>query len=106
MLLFVAQGLTGCIITFLLLFSSHPAVGSNWLALLFNPVPLVLFPWFMKAAANGRRSWVMYIQIAMVVMALIVGIAGLQHFPNEVYIIASILLVRVATHFCMTNKGK
>ena len=105
-LLFVAQGLTGCIITFLLLFSSHPAVGSNWLALLFNPVPLVLFPWFMKAAANGRRSWVMYIQIAMVVMTLIVGIAGLQHFPNEVYIIASILLVRVATHFCMTNKGK
>lgn len=105
-LLFVAQGLTGCIITFLLLFSSHPAVGSNWLALLFNPVPLVLFPWFMKAAANGHRSWVMYIQIAMVVMALIVGIAGLQHFPNEVYIIASILLVRVATHFCMTSKIK
>lgn len=98
-LLMVAQGLTGCIISFLFFFSSHPAVDSNWLILLFNPVPLVLFPWFMKAAANGKRSWVMYVQGAMVVLFIISAIFDVQQYPTEVYLIATTLLVRVAEHF-------
>lgn len=98
-LLMVAQGLTGCIITFLFFFSSHPAVGSNWLITLFNPLPLVLFPWFMKAAAVGKRSWVMYVQGALVVLFIISAVLGVQQYPTEVYLIAVTLLVRVIEHF-------
>ena len=87
-LLMVAQGLTGCIITFLFFFSSHPAVGSNWLITLFNPLPLVLFPWFMKAAAVGKRSWVMYVQGVLVVLFIISAVLGVQQYPTEVYLIA------------------
>lgn len=98
-LLMVAQGLTGCIITFLFFFSSHPAVGSNWLITLFNPLPLVLFPWFMKAAAVGKRSWVMYVQGALVVLFILSAVLGVQQYPTEVYLIAVTLLVRVIEHF-------
>lgn len=98
-LLMVAQGLTGCIITFLFFFSSHPAVGSNWLITLFNPLPLVLFPWFMKAAAVGKRSWVMYVQGALVVLFIFSAVLGVQQYPTEVYLIAVTLLVRVIEHF-------
>lgn len=98
-LLMIAQGLTGCIITFLFFFSSHPAVGSNWLITLFNPLPLVLFPWFMKAAAMGKHSWVMYVQGALVVLFIISAILGVQQYPTEVYLIAATLLVRVVEHF-------
>ena len=98
-LLMVAQGLTGCIITFLFFFSSHPAVGSNWLITLFNPLPLVLFPWFMKAAAVGKRSWVMYVQGALVVLFILSAVLGVQQYPVEVYLIATTLLVRVVEHF-------
>lgn len=98
-LLMVAQGLTGCIITFLFFFSSHPAVGSNWLITLFNPLPLVLFPWFMKAAAMGKRSWVMYVQGTLVVLFILSAVLDVQQYPTEVYLIATALLVRVIEHF-------
>lgn len=98
-LLMIAQGLVGCIITFLFFFSSHPAVGSNWLITLFNPLPLVFFPWFMKAAAMGKRSWVMYVEGALVALFIISAVLGVQQYPTEVYLIAVTILIRVVEHF-------
>ena len=43
-LMFSLQGLGGCIIAFLFFFSLHPTVGSNWLLILFNPLPLLYLP--------------------------------------------------------------
>ena len=43
-LLFFLQGVGGCIIAFLFFFSLHPTVGSNWLLMLFNPLPLLYLP--------------------------------------------------------------
>ena len=43
-LLFFLQGVGGCIIAFLFFFSLHPTVGSNWLLMLFNPLPLFYLP--------------------------------------------------------------
>lgn len=98
-LLFLVQGLAGCIVTFLFLFSAHPAVGSNYLVALFNPLPLVFFPWFMRSAVNGRKAWGMYIQAAMLLLTVIFGLAGLQQYPLEVYLIIFTLTLRVAAHF-------
>ena len=42
--MFSLQGLGGCIIAFLFFFSLHPTVGSNWLLILFNPLPLLYLP--------------------------------------------------------------
>lgn len=38
------QGIIGLIITFLFFFSTHPTVGSNYLIILFNPLPLLYLP--------------------------------------------------------------
>ena len=43
-LMFLLQGIGGCIIAFLFFFSLHPTVGSNWLLILFNPLPLLYLP--------------------------------------------------------------
>lgn len=42
--LFALQGIGGCIIAFLFFFSVHPTVGSNWLLLFLNPIPLCYLP--------------------------------------------------------------
>lgn len=103
-LLLVAQGLAGCIIAFLFFFSTHPAVGSNWLVVMFNPLPLILFPWFMKAASNRCSSWVMILQGAMLLITLIAGICRLQQFPVEVYLIIATLLLRVCSHVWQSKR--
>ena len=43
-LLLLAQGLAGCLVAFLFFFSEHPAVGSNWLIIAFNPLVLGMIP--------------------------------------------------------------
>jgi hypothetical protein len=42
--MFLLQGLGGCIVAFLFFFSLHPTVGSNWLLIMFNPLPLLYLP--------------------------------------------------------------
>lgn len=104
-LLLIAQGLTGCIIAFLFFFSAHPAVGSNWLVVLFNPIPLILFPWYMKAASKNQFSWVAIVELVLLLATLVIALSGVQHFPSEVFLIMITLLLRVITyvHMCKNN---
>lgn len=47
------QGVAGLIIAFLFFFSEHPAVGSNYLIIPFNPIPLFFIP---KIVMNARKK--------------------------------------------------
>jgi hypothetical protein len=49
-LLMLVHGLAGCLICFLFFFSEHPALDSNWLIGILNPLPLILLPFVVKAA--------------------------------------------------------
>lgn len=102
-LFFFLQGLAGCIVAFLFFFSEHPMVGSNYLVALFNPLPLLMFPWLMKAASNRHRFKGMYLQLVMVQVALVCGLLGLQCYPVEVYLIILALDVRLVAHFLQTK---
>ncbi len=96
-LLFLAQGLTGCIIAFLFFFSAHPAVGSNWLVVLFNPLPLLYLPWFMKRAVNHQSQRTAATgQLLMCATCAIAGIAGLQSFAPATWFIIALLASRGA----------
>lgn len=53
----------------------------------------------MRSAVNGRQAWGMYIQAAMLLLTVIFGLAGLQQYPLEVYLIIFTLALRVAAHF-------
>lgn len=101
--LLIAQGLVGCIITFLFFFSSHPAVGSNFLITMFNPLPLLYFPWVMKCAVAGRPARGLYVQGVMLLATLIIGWSGIQQFPPELNLIIAALALRFAAHFAFVR---
>ena len=55
-LLFALQGLGGCIVAFLFFFSVHPTVGSNWMLMLFNPIPLLYLPVMVYKSIKGKKD--------------------------------------------------
>ena len=93
-LLLLAQGLAGLAVFLLFCFSTHPTVGSNWLIILFNPLPLLYLPWYMKQASLHRPVKGLYVQAVMLAATGIVGVAGLQQFPPELFLIWGTLAVR------------
>lgn len=93
-LLLLAQGLAGLAVFLLFCFSTHPTVGSNWLIILFNPLPLLYLPWYMKQASLHHPVKGLYVQALMLAATGIVGVAGLQQFPPELFLIWGTLAVR------------
>ena len=79
---------------FLFCFSTHPTVGSNWLVVLFNPLPLLYLPWYMKQASLRRPVRGLYVQALMLAATGIVSAFGLQQFPPELFLIWGTLAVR------------
>lgn len=104
MVLMLAQGLVGCIITFLFFFSSHPAVGSNYLIILFNPLPLIGFAWYIKAASQRKYCPLSNGEIVLSLATLGVAASGVQKFPPEIYFIIAVLLIRMFYHAWKTGK--
>ena len=54
--LFGAQGIGGIVIAFLFFFSVHPTVGSNWMVVLFNPIPLLYLPVMIYKALKREKD--------------------------------------------------
>ena len=55
-LLFALQGIGGFIIAFLFFFSLHPTVGSNWLLIWLNPLPLFYLPVMVYKAIKKKKD--------------------------------------------------
>ena len=75
-ILFGLQGVGGIVIAFLFFFSIHPTVGSNWMVVMFNPIPLVYLPWMIYKGIKGRKDayhWVNVICLTsfMIIMPFI-----------------------------------
>ena len=99
-LLLTAQGFVGLVIAFLFFFSAHPTVDSNWLILLFNPLPLVAAPWLLKHASLRRFSWVSVMEAVLLLLFAGVGIFGNQYVAPGIWIIAASLTVRTVRGLC------
>ena len=56
LVLFFAAGMAGCILTFLVLFSQHPAVSPNYLLFVFHPLHLLCLPCMLNRVRKRRRS--------------------------------------------------
>ena len=102
-LLMGLQGVAGCILAFLVLFSQHPAVDENWLLLFLNPLPLLMLPFLIKAVRNKKTPHVMWMQVAMVVLFVLLSPLLPQYFPTPLYICAVTLLVRSLFHIYKKN---
>lgn len=96
--LFGVQGLAGCVIAFLVCFSTHPTVGSNWLILLLNPIPLIYLPVMVYRAIKGKKD--LYHLINIVYLTLFIMIMPLvqQKFNATVLPLALCLLLCSASH--------
>ena len=102
--LYGLQGLAGCIIAFLFFFSVHPTVGSNWLLILFNPIPLLYLPFMVYKAVKRKKDY--YHVGNMVYLTLFITILPFcgQEFNLTVFPLALGLLVTSASHVLVWNK--
>ena len=102
--LYGLQGLAGCIIAFLFFFSVHPTVGSNWLLILFNPIPLLYLPFMVYKVVKRKKDY--YHVGNMVYLTLFITILPFcgQEFNLTVLPLALGLLVTSASHVLVWNK--
>ena len=102
--LYGLQGLAGCIIAFLFFFSVHPTVGSNWLLILFNPIPLLYLPFMVYKAVKRKKDY--YHVGNMVYLTLFITILPFcgQEFNLTVLPLALGLLVTSASQVLVWNK--
>lgn len=98
------QGMAGCIV-FVLFFSEHPAVGSNWLILFLNPLPLLWLP--IKAVRLHRKRRDRY--VTHVQPLLLAGLAAahvVQRVPTALTIVALSLLVRTIAEWALSLRRR
>lgn len=94
--LFFLQGLGGCIVAFLFFFSLHPTVGSNWLLMLFNPLPLLYLPVMIYRGIKHKRDLYHWYNLACLTSFMILMPFLPQEFNLTVLPLAlSLILVSV-----------
>ena len=102
-LLYGAQGISGIIITFMYFFSEHPAVGTNWLTIVFNPIPLFLIP-FMAASVRRNKAGLLTIYEFIVCTAFLICAPFIpQHIEPAVHVLTVTFAARAALSilFCI-----
>ncbi|MDR0686846.1 MAG: DUF4105 domain-containing protein [Dysgonamonadaceae bacterium] len=77
-ILFLVMGVAGCIPAFLMLFSSHPCVSSNWNILWLNPLHLICFAGF----ATTKKCRLIDLCFVLNFVALSVFIVARQWIPQ------------------------
>lgn len=97
-LLFSAQGLGGIIVSFLFFFSVHPTVGSNWLIILFNPIPLFYLPWMIYKNVKGKKDLYHGVNAACLTSFIILMPLLQQKFNLTVLPLALCLLLTSVGH--------
>ncbi len=102
--LFGAQGLDGCITAFLFFVSVHPTVGSNWLILLFNPIPLLYLPVMVWRAVKGKKDLYHLVNTVVLILFMIIMPFVGQKFNATVLPLTLSLLVCSAGHLLLYRK--
>lgn len=95
-LLFFLQGIGGCIIAFLFFFSLHPTVGSNWLLMLFNPLPLLYLPVLIYRGIKGKKDpyhW--YNLVCLTSFMILIPFLPQEFNPTVLPLALSLILVSV-----------
>ena len=93
-LFFVLTGLVGVVLTLLVGWSEHPAVGTNWLLTLFSPLWLLYMVYYFLALRKQRRDFAVLVPLLGAVGYFVAWAAGLQWFSPATVPLALILLLR------------
>lgn len=98
-LLFGAQGIAGLIIGFLMFFSVHPTVGSNWMFMLFNPIPLLYLPIMIWKDLKKKTDVYHIVNIVYLIIFIILMYVVPQTFNAAVLPLALSLLITSVAHW-------
>lgn len=98
-LFFVLTGLVGVVLTLLVGWSEHPAVGTNWLLTLFCPLWLLYVAFYFWALCKQRRDFAVLVPLFGAVGYFVAWAAGLQWFSPATVPLALILLLRSVAIF-------
>lgn len=76
MLLLFAEGLAGCLISFMFFCSEHPTLDSNWLVAFYNPLPLIGMIEVMARERKGKQSrfltwWGAFVMVFILLIPII-----------------------------------
>ena len=105
-LLFGAQGISGCVIAFLFFFSVHPTVGSNWLLMILNPLPLFYMPFMLYRAIKGKKDVFHVINAVVLTLFIVLMPFVQQKFNPTVLPLALNLLTCSVGHLIIYNRQK
>lgn len=104
LILYLSQGLAGCIIAFLFFFSTHPTVDSNWLILLFNPIPLFYLPFMVYNDIKRKKDkWHVINSVYLTLFILILPLIP-QEINLSVLLLALGLLFNAVSHQIVYRK--
>ena len=106
LVLFFAAGMAGCILTFLVLFSQHPAVSPNYLLFVFHPLHLLCLPCMLNRVRKRRRSRYMLANSLILTLFILLWLIIPQRFPSAVLPLALCLLIRSASNLILTYDKK
>ena len=106
LILFGTAGIAGCILAFLVLFSEHPAVSSNFLLFVFHPGQLLFLPYIIYCVRKGKKCW--YLTLNLIILTLFIVLFPVipQRFDFAVVPLALCLLIRSASNLIVTSKKK
>lgn len=95
-LMFLLQGLGGCIIAFLFFFSLHPTVGSNWLLIMFNPLPLFYLPVMIyKGIKRQKDPYHWYNMVCLTSFIILMPILPQEFNPTVLPLALNLLIISV-----------
>lgn len=104
MILFGLQGIAGCIIAFLFFFSIHPTVGSNYLLIILNPIPLIYLPWMIYKSVKRKKDSYHIGNIAVLTLFIVFWWLIPQKITLVILPLALSLLVRSMARIIVTRK--
>ena len=103
-LLLVLRGVAGLLLCFMFFFSEHPAVGSNWLILLLNPLAFVGLVLVIRARRNGQTTRWFAFDLAILTLFLAFSALGLQEFGKIIVPLTFVLMTRPIRYYLAQRK--
>jgi hypothetical protein len=102
--MFALQGIGGCIVSFLFFFSLHPTVDTNWMILVFNPIPLLYLPFMINKDLKRKKDLYHYINVVYLTLFILIMPFIAQKFNLTVLPLTASLLVCSLGHILYYRK--
>jgi hypothetical protein len=103
--LLLGQGVAGLLLLFMLFFSEHPAVDSNWQIWVLNPIALIALPMVVKAA-YWRKKTLWHAAFFVILTTFLVFSPWMpQEFGKLVVPLALTLLTRPISYYLYYRKN-